>query len=548
MIEQKRPRGRPRKNADLSMADNQKINALTINKPSVRDALGSWRPSLKSADHVITAARRAADGRARDLFMTSGLVFGVVKSQQDNLVGSKYVLQLQPNYKALGVEAAIAMRWANAVEQDFMAWAENPDCYIDSQRRRTLTEFLREAVASYMLQGEVFLMRQAKPSPYGYLCFTTIEPERVCNPNGVQDDTVMSNGNKVRQGIEYTGYGEAVAYYVLKSHPSESANREWQRIQKYSNAGFLQLQHLYISTYPDQTRGFSPIVPVLKQIKMLDLQQELELQMSHLQTSHAMYLKTAGGTAAAKDLLGFGADATVEEQQLEAAIAAFDVRHTAYDGAISIDGVKVPVLLPGDEIGTVSPHNQPNNHAQLKRDLQNEISRALSISREQLTGDFSGTSYSSARAAMSMSWEGTLSNRRMILDKMASSIFRLWFDEGVLRGFVTPLVEYFPDNQVLNLITYDNLTKCSWIGSGRIVIDDYKQAKANTEKINTAQGSLQDVLKENGTDLETQINSMIAHREALLQAGLPLPAHLLPPAPAVAADSMADPLLEDSNE
>jgi lambda family phage portal protein len=524
-----------------------KPQALAINRPKLNDALTAWQPSLRSGDLTIKRNKITTEGRTRDLYMTSGLVAGLVKSHQDNIVGSRYTLQLQPNYKALGIDASEAMRWANGIEQDFLAWAENPDCYIDVQRRRTFTDFLREAVATYVLQGEVFVVRQTKPSPYGFTCFTTVEPERVCNPSNLQDDAKLLNGNKVRQGVEYSGAGEAVAYHILQSHQSEQSNKVWERFQRVSNNGFVQVIHLYTAKYADQTRGFSDLTPVVKALKMLDEQQHLELQMSQVQTAYAMYLKTAGGTAAAKDLLGFGDVTDPLEQQLEAAATALDTRHTAYDGAISIDGVRVPVLLPGDEINTVSPHNQPNNHEQLKRGLLNEVAKAAGISYEQLTGDFTGTSYSSARASMSMSWEATLANRSLIVNKLANTIFRLWFDEQVLRDLIQTPVEYYPANDYQSIRTYDALTRANWIGSGRTVIDDYKQAKANTEKVNNLQGSLQDVLKENGTDLESVINAQIAQREALLAAGLPLPTYLMPQEPISITTPLApDPLLVDN--
>jgi lambda family phage portal protein len=504
---------------------NVKPQALTVEKPSLRNALDAWKPALTSGDIVNKRTKTTTEGRTRDLYMTSGLVAGLVKSKQDNIVGARYVLQLQPDYKELGIDASVAMNWASKIESRFAAFAENPDCYIDAQRRRTFTDFLRESVATVELQGEVVLIRQAKPSPYGFTCFTTVEPERVCNPNNVMDDTRLPNGNKVRQGVEYDSFGEPIAYHILKAHQSENGAREWQRIMRVSNTGYIQVIHLFIPKYPDQTRGFSDLTPVVKTIKMLDEQQHLELQMSQVQTAYAFYLKTQGGTAAAKDLLGFGDDGDVDAK-LQSCLSEMELRHTAYNGSISIDGVRIPTLLPGDELGTVSPKNQPNNHEQLKRSLENEIARAVSISREQLTGDFNGTSYSAARASMSMSWEATLATRNLIVNKIASTIFRLWFDEQVLRGLIDTPVPYTPSNDFASIRTYDALTKCNWIGSGRIVIDEYKQAKANTERVANLQTSLQEVLKENGTDMETVINSLVSQREALLAQNLPLPDYL----------------------
>ena len=107
-------------------------------------------------------------------------------------------------------------------------------------------------------------------------------------------------------------------------------------------------------------------------------------------------------------------------------------------------------------------------------------------------------------------------------------MFRLWFDEAVVRGAI-PLPEgvtYWPDNSAEMGKKFSWLTKCNWIGSGRIVIDEFKQAKANETMMGTGQASQQDVLAEQGTDIETLLDSNVRTREMYLERGLPLPEYL----------------------
>jgi capsid protein len=263
----------------------------------------------------------------------------------------------------------------------------------------------------------------------------------------------------------------------------------------------------------------------LEKLKMMDVQEGLELQATQLTTAFAMYIKTQLGVARAKEIFS-----DPSEDGLGKFLQDHGALQSAYygDAGVSINGVRIPVLFPDDEVGVINGHQQPNNHEQFKGGLMTQNARAWGLSREVATGDFSQTSYSSARASMQLAWQYTLAKRANIVNKIASHIFRLWFDEGVVRGTISlpPGVDYWPHRGASDYPIMQWLTRCAWLGAGRIVIDEYKQAKANTEIMSTGQGSLQDVLNQDGTDLESVADAMVAERAARMERGLPLPAHL----------------------
>jgi capsid protein len=196
----------------------------------------------------------------------------------------------------------------------------------------------------------------------------------------------------------------------------------------------------------------------------------------------------------------------------------------------------------------VQAHNQANNHEQFKHGLNLQNARGIGMSHAEYTGDFSGTSYSSARAAVAIAWQAILSKRAIIADKLASQIFRLWFDEAIVREYI-PLPEgvtYWPSNSTESGQQFSWLTKCNWVGSGRIVIDEFKQAKANETMLGTNQTTLQDVLAEGGTDLEQLLDQNVRTREMFNERDLPLPEYLggtprgtVDPAVVAAANDMA---------
>lgn len=498
--------------------------------------LARWTPRLTSADKAMLSEKGTTEGRARDLVRNNGFARGAVQNQKDRIVGASYKLQLQPVYKLLGISSSDAAKWASMVEVSFHAWADDPDCWIDAQRKRTFTQFIREAAATEMVQGEVFVVRQWRPSPVGYAtCFTTVEPERISNPSEFgtrpNQEQILANGNRLRAGVEMDQWGAAVAYHIRTKHPADFGNTlstllsTWDRVTKTNEYGWRQVIHLFEVEQADQTRGFSTMASTLQKMKMMDMQEDLELQLSQLSTAFAMYIKTPMGKQRAQEIMGAdGPDGQQKFMQM-----CMEAQEAHYGSAgVNINGVKLPVLFPDDEIGVLQPHNQANNHEQFKEGLNLQNARGMGMSYAEYTGDFSKTSFASMRAAVAIAWQYTLAKRAIIADKLASQIFRLWFDEAIVRGTI-PLPEgvtYWPNNSAEMGQKFSWLTKANWIGSGRVVIDEYKQAKANEVSLGTHQATLSDIHAEQGTDTEALLDQNVRIREMFNERDLPLPESL----------------------
>jgi len=531
---------------------------------SMGQELARWNPRLSSADKAMIPEKARAEGRAWDLVRNNGYARGAVQSQKDRVVGAQYKLQLTPIYKILGIDAVAAATWASLIEVKFHAWADDPDCWIDAQRKRNFTQFIRESTATDMVQGECVVVRRWRPSPVGIsTCFTTVEPERLSNPldtglGVVQYEVTLPNGNRLRNGVELDTFGAAVAYHVRTRHPNDfgynymSVAGVWERIEKFNEYGWLQVIHLFEPEKADQARGFSSMASTLQKLKMMDMQEDLELQSSQLLTAYAMYIKTALGRQRAEEIMGVGSGDSTAEYEKFARIAT--EAQGAYYGSsgMNINGTRIPILRPDDEIGVVQPHNQPMNHEQFKQGLNRQTARSYGMSYEEFSGDFSQTSYSSARASMQMAWQYILSKRASVADKLASHIFRLWFDEALVKGTIDmpPGVTYWPDQTAEMAQKFSALTRCQWVGAGKVVIDDFKQAKANEVGVNSYQFTLPDVHAENGTDLERVLDDNVRTRQMFQERGLPLPEYLggIPMGvldPATVAENTA--LVNDSN-
>jgi lambda family phage portal protein len=502
--------------------------------------LSCWSPRLTSADRAMIPEKAIAEGRAWDMVRNNGYARGALQSQKDRVVGASYRLQLQPAYKLLGIDSKTAAKWASEVETEFHAYADDPDCWIDAERRRTFTQLLREGAGSDFVQGEAFYFRQWRPSPSGYAtCFTTAEPERISTPNDYglltsRFDVQLPNGNRIRVGVELDSWNSAVAYHLRTQHPYDFGRLTigtWDRIPVFNEFGWRQVIHVYEPERAGQTRGFSGMASTLQKLKMMDMQEDLELQLTQITTALGLYIKTDNGRQHAMSLIGGGGmgGKTPEQALQDFSTLCMDAQSAFYGSSgVNMNGVKLPVLFPGDEIGVVNPHNQPANHEQFKDGLRNQIGRGWGMSTAETTGDFSKTNYSSGRMAVQIAYQAVLAKRASTVNRSATQMMRLWFDEAIVRGRVKPPagIDYFPDNSVKMSRLFALLTKANWIGAGKTVIDEYKQAKANETILATYQGDLQEILAEGGTDIEIMLDNNVRAREMFIERGLPVPEHL----------------------
>jgi lambda family phage portal protein len=118
-----------------------------------------------------------------------------------------------------------------------------------------------------------------------------------------------------------------------------------------------------------------------------------------------------------------------------------------------------------------------------EQSLLRYIAATLGISYEQLSRDYTNTNYSSARAAMSETWKFMASRKKLVADKIADFIYRLWLEEAINYGTLETLKRRNIPNwyEGLNAEAY---SACEWIGAGRGMIDPLKETQSYVLQLN----------------------------------------------------------------
>ena len=465
--------------------------------------LGCWNPLLKSADRSMLGEKDLTEGRARDLIRNNGFAKGALQNSKDRIVGDSYILQLRPMYKLLGISKEEAAEWGSDVEQKWKAYANDPECWIDAARKRTFTQILREEVGVDMMHGEIFVSREWKESGSMFnTCFQSIEPERCKTPPTVREDA------NTRGGIKHDNYGEALGYWFRTTHRYDVGTQtveKYDYVPKKNEQGFTNIIHLFEPDLPNQTRGFSPFASVIKKLKMLDRLGDTTLEAAIIKASIALVMTSDAGNAVF-DSLASPEDINSETHPL----SQFDTARSGYNEAnpVTFDGAKVHQLFPGDKLDMTSANITDTNFAEFESALLREVARGFGMSYEELSGDYTKTTYASARAAMQIAWEYVKGRRAAVTDKLATLMFRAWLDEAIVKGVVSAK-DYWKNRSYW--------TNCSWIGAGRLILDDVKAQTAYKLAFENHTMTLAQASAEQGFDLEENIEQ-IAYEKALLES------------------------------
>tara|TARA_R110000764_G_scaffold231358_1_gene322971 strand:- start:724 stop:1383 length:660 start_codon:yes stop_codon:yes gene_type:complete len=182
---------------------------------------------------------------------------------------------------------------------------------------------------------------------------------------------------------------------------------------------------------------------------------------------------------------------------------------------IQLDGVKLPHLLPNEKLSLQSVNAPSASLGEFEAGILRQISKSLGVSYEQLSGDFSKTNYSSARAAMSESYRYFQGKREVIAKRFASSIFELWFEEALQVGDLV-----LPTGAKLNF--YEGKTawcRCNWIGAGKTQIDGLKGVKEAIEKITAGLSTYEIELGNMGLDYQEVFDQQYREEEELMKRG-----------------------------
>lgn len=478
--------------------------------------LKGWTPALQNADAALLPTLRRGNARADDLVRNNGYAANAIQLHQDHIVGSFFRLSFRPNWRYLGVNDKNGRAFAKEVEDAWWEYAEDENCYLDVERKRTFTMMIREGVASHTFNGELFTQPcwEHHAARLFRTQFKMVSPKRISNPYGMTDTAEQ------RAGVRINKAGAALGYHVCEdSYPSGSA-RSWRYIPRELATGRPAMIHVFEPREDGQTRGANLFYSVMEQMKMLDTLQNTQLQSAIIK---AMYAATVESELDSNSIMEFVLGAGGEDsgaggkfiENLMGQMADF------YAGAnVKFNGAKVPHLFPNDKLNLQTAQDSDNGFSVFEQSLLRYVSAGLGVSFEQLSRNYSQMSYSTARASANESWCYFMGRRKLIASRQASQMFLCWFEEAIARRVIN-----LPAKARFTFLEARNAwTRCEWIGAGRLAIDGLKEVQEAVMLIEAGLSTFEIECAKRGNDYEDIFAQQVREVQERRAQGLKPPA------------------------
>lgn len=461
-------------------------------------SLQTWVANLLSPDDDITINSEILRARSRDLFMSSGIASGALRTMTTGVIGSGMMLKIHIDREILGLSEEQAQEWEHKTQFLWNMWSNTTDC--DALNHLTFFQIQSLAYLSALMNGDVFVgfsSHKRLQSPF-YLKLRLIEADKVCNPNDI-----ASIDDRILGGVEQNEYGEVVAYHISKKHPYSSFNieREWVRIPAFDQAtGRPNILHFrQEETRIEQRRGVPLLSETLELFKQLKKYTDAEMAAAVINAMLALFIRTN--------------DTSPNLFNTESLINAINSPGTQQTKSkipldMQLGNQSVMYLEKGEDIVTANTSRPNQNFAGFVEAILRQIGASTQIPYELLIKHFT-SSYSASRASMLQAWQMFKTRRQYFADQFLTPIYKVWLSEAIALGLIKA-DDFFSDPLKMHA-----WLKCEWTGDAQGQIDPLKEVNAAQLRINCGLSTrakeaselagldAQDILEERAAELKS---------------------------------------------
>lgn len=414
-----------------------------------------------------------------------------------------------PNYRLLGRNFAWSQEFGLDIKARWNAWANSSYYYPDFNAQNSFVEILKQAMFSYITVGECFAVIRYKKDAGRYrLKVQLIEPERVSTPTGFRND------KSVIAGVRSDKNGRPTGYYICDQHPSDTGSKTWTFVSRKSTAGRKQVIHLFDQERPGQKRGRGIFAPIIQQFKLLDNYKITESERAIAQAMFAAVISSDMPSADAFSALGAELDGDDDCNPLETYMG-YQADFKDSSGGLAINGSKVAHLATNESLDIIKSDSPNTAYAQFTDANIRELAAGTGASYEQVSKDFSKTTYASARTAMIEAWKRFLCVRQSCPSKLAAEIYALWLEEDL------QLVSGYPDATVPRFSEMPEAwTGAAWIAPGKGEIDPLKQSNASRNNLEILRTTHEEEAAEIGKDFDEILQRQAYEQTQIKEMGL----------------------------
>lgn len=452
--------------------------------------LRGWNPRLGWGGALSTGDADLVLNRARDLDENNGWINGGLDRRVESVIGGQIKLSAQPVYSLLGRDINWRMQWARSVQARHRVWANDIERRCDARQTLSFGAMAKLAYLTYIRDGEC--AAEIRDDARGIANTTNvllIAPERISHP----DDRALVEGPQLRRGIAYDANGAPLGYYVSSKHPSDPSPElkphSWDYIPSRGPTGRAKFVHVFSPRRVEQMRGISRLAEAMVPSKMVDRVDRAEVSAALKSAIYSFFIKSPGTTDDLAEALAPGSEGAANDAWIEPYL---DFRERS---PVAVDNASVVQLFPGEDVVTPDRTSPNSNYPDFVRFVLQKIAGSLGISYPQLSQDWAGINYSSARALLNEMWRSFLEDRHFFTQAFLTPIYAAWLEVEVANGDIK-----IPGGPAAFYKNKTAICMAEWIGPGRGSVDPNKEAEAANKDTAAGRTSTIEHILERGRD------------------------------------------------
>lgn len=358
---------------------------------------------------ALTGSLETLRNRSRHSFRNSPLVKKAIRANVTNAVG-------------IGIMPSFVSEDQTYNEAMHLAWKEfakrcDPEGILGIYGITALVDLTRR------MQGECFIRRRRRSLGYDGLKIPlqlqVLEPDFV----PVSENKERSNGNRIKNGIEFNRRGKRVAYWMYREHPGEQ--NQIVNASQLVRVRAEDVIHVFRPERPGQIRGEPETATSLLKVKTFDSYDDAELQRKEVRSGYTGMLTRQEFDDNDYLFNPFTGESLTDEGAPEEA---------------SIQPGTFITGLPGEDLKLFDGDNTGSGYKDFVREQKLMIAAGLNIPIELMSGDWSAINDRIYRALIQEYRRGIEMDQQHILIFQALEKIAGWVIEAsILAGVIRPL-------------------------------------------------------------------------------------------------------------
>jgi len=401
----------------------------------------------------------------------------IIKSMEEWVIGNGLKLECEPNTTVLKQEGITinVQEFSDSVEARYTTLKESKETSY-SRMRNLSQEEVRAFTASNNGGGILVVLRVKN----GIVNYELIDGAHVRHPAGGNDlnPTLLNDGIRITNGIEISGSGEHIAFWVL------TANYEYLRIPAKSASTGLVTAFMYggLDAGLDNTRTVPILAGLFQTLQQMDSYKVETLGSAKSQNSVAYQLVTEVG---GNDVNPLGDVIARAQDWIPNQDVPHDINGVAMANKVAAEtGKNAYALGVGQKFEPLAKNEAELYFEQFWRTLFECVCAASGMPPNVVLKRFD-TSFSSARAAIK-DWQHSL-----LLKRYKHGLgflqpgYELQLHLDILLGKISApgYLQAFGQKNTIVLAAY---RKTRWVGDNVPEIDELKEVKAMREALGTS--------------------------------------------------------------